>query len=556
MKINKVLDLKEKLIFYFLIFLFCASFLSWGIVFYYSKTRAIPKSGGEYIEGIVGQPQHINPVISASNSVDEDLVQLLYNGLLKYDSLGNLKNDLIESYEISEDKTLYTFHLKPDVTWHDGVPLTTDDIIFTINLISDPAYKSPLRYDWQGIETNQIDNQTITFQIKNPYVGFLNNLTFGILPKHIWEPIGAEKFTLTDLNLQPIGSGPYKYTSDSLQKDSTGNILSYKLVANPNYFEKKPYLSKITFNFYPEEDSALEAYKQKEVMGLNSISSQKLDQVESFKSAYVYKLRIPRYFAVFINQTKSFPLSHQEVREALSYATNREEIIEQVLDGNGLPVFSPILPDMIGFDENLEKRDFDPEKAEKILQEGKWEKNEDGIRAKDGKLLEINLYTTDWEELMQTGEILKAQWEKIGAKVNLNILSISDIQQNYIRPREYEALLFGQVLKGGDPDLFSFWHSSQKKDPGRNLSLFGDEDTDTLIDDGRSEFEQEKRSELYLKFQKKLNQEIPAFFLYSPEYLYPVNKKIKGLELKNLISPARRFTDIDNWYLKTQRIWK
>ena len=480
-------------------------------------------------------------------------MQLIFSSLLKYDSEGNLKNDLTESYEISEDKTLFTFYLRKDVLWHDGIPLTAADILFTINLISDPSYKSPLRYNWQGIETNLIDDFTLTFQIKSPYVGFLNNLTFGILPKHIWEPISSDKFTLTDLNLQPIGSGPYKYAS--FQKDSAGNILFYKLTANPNYFEKRPFISKITLNFYSDDESALTAYNQKEVMGINSLPPQKLNQIELSKSTRINRLNIPRYFAVFFNQTKSFPLANKEVREALSYATNREAIIENVLDGNGFPVYSPILPGMIGFDNNGKKKDFNLEKAQKILEDNKWEKGEGGIRSKDGKNLEINLLTTDWNDLVQTAEILKEQWEKIGMKVNVNSLSISDIQQNYIRPREYDALLFGQTL-GANPDLSSFWHSREKKDPGSNLALFGDDTTDKLIDDGRIEFDNEKRAQLYQELQKKIFEETPAVFLYSPEYIYPVNKKLSGIGIKTLISPSRRFADIANWYIKTQRVWK
>jgi len=530
-----------------------SSLLSWGIVSYYSKTQAVPQFGGEYIEGIVGQPLYINPVISSSNSTNEDLVQLIFSSLLKYDSEGNLKNYLAESYEISDDKTLYTFHLRQDVVWHDGKPLTASDILFTINLISDPSYKSPLRYNWQGIETSLIDDFTLTFQIKSPYVGFLNNLTFGILPKHIWESVSPDKFTLTDLNLQPIGSGPYKYVS--FQKDSTGNIISYKLTANLNFFEKKPFISKITFNFYSSDDSALAAYNQKEIMGINSLSPQKLNQIELSKGTRIYRLSIPRYFAVFFNQTKSFPLANDEVREALSYATNREAIIENVFSGNGFPVYSPFLPGMIGFEDNEKKEDFNLEKAEKILEENKWLKGEDGIRSKESKVLEINLFTTDWNELIQTAEILKEQWEKAGARINIRSLSISDVQQNYIQPREYEALLFGQTL-GANPDLSSFWHSREKKDPGSNLALFGDDETDKLIDDGRIEFDNKKRAELYRDLQKKIAQEIPAIFLYSPEYIYPVNKKIRGIETKILISPSRRFSDIANWYVKTQRVWK
>ncbi|MDP1619915.1 MAG: peptide ABC transporter substrate-binding protein, partial [bacterium] len=364
--------------------------------------------------------------------------------------------DLIDSYEASDDKTQYIIRLKKGVFWHDGQPLTASDILFTINLISDPAYKSPLRSNWQGIETDILDDYSLEFKIKTPYVGFLNNLTFGVLPKHIWESVGPDKFSLTDLNLEPIGSGPYKY--GSFQKDSNGNILSYRLVANPNYFAGKPYISKITFDFYPDDESVIAAYNTKEIMGINNTSPKKLSEIKLQQSTAIHKFNIPRYFAVFFNQSKSVPVATDEVREALAYATDRQEIINAVLDGNGNPVYSPILPGMIGYDENMDKRNFDLDKANQLLDSNDWQRGEDGIRAKNDVRLEINLITTDWPELSQTAEILKSQWGKIGIMVNINNLSVSDIQQNYIRPREYDALLFGQVL-GADPDPYSFWHS-------------------------------------------------------------------------------------------------
>lgn len=551
--IPKVLSLKEKILFYFLIALLIGSLAAWGIFFYFSKTDAIAAQGGEYIEGIVGQPQHINPVIAASNNADDDISQLVYSSLLKYNTEGGLKNDLTESYEISEDKMLYTFRLRKNVLWHDGQPLNAHDVLFTVNLITDPAYKSPLRYNWQGIETNLIDDYTITFGIKNPYVGLLNNFTFGILPKHTWETVSPDQFSLADINLEPIGSGPYKYSV--FQKDSDGNIISYKLAANPNYYEDRSYISKVTFNFYPDDGSILEAYNKKEIMGISSLSPQKTAQIKLQQSTALHKFSLPRYFAVFVNQTKSVPLANDEVRESISYATNREEIINRVLGGNGQPIYSPILPGMIGYSDEIEKRQFDLDKANKILDDGGWSRGEDGFRAKNGVVLEINLVTTDWEELQQTAEMIKEQWEKIGARVNLNILSISDIQQNYIRPREYEALLFGQVL-GADPDPYSFWHATQKKDPGLNLSLFGDDKADELIESGRAEFDSEKRASTYREFQQIIAKEAPAVFLYSPDYIYPVNKKVRGINAQNLVSPASRFSDIDLWYIKTKRIWK
>ena len=522
------------------------------IYLYYSKTNPIADFGGEYIEGNIGQPAHINPVLSLSNDVDSDLSQIIYNGLLKYDDKGGLVPDLAESYEINDTKTTYTFHLKKNVVWHDGNKLTANDVFFTFNLISDPAYRSPLRSNWQGVSVNMIDEYTIAFNT-SPYAGFLNNATFGILPKHIWEPVKPENFSLTELNLEPIGTGPFKYTS--FQKDSKGNILSYKLVANPNYFNGKPYLSKLTFNFYTEEGALLDAYNRKEIMGINSLSSQKITSIKNQKSSFVHELAIPRYFAIFFNQTKSVPLANDKVREALNYATNREELINQLLNGKGTPVFSPILPGMLGYNTDLGKVNYDPEKAKGILEEAEWKMTENGIRSKDEKLLEINLVTTNWDEFIKLAEILKSQWEKVGIKVNINSPSVSDVQQNYIRPREYEALLFGQNV-GADPDPYSFWHSTQKKDPGLNLALFDDGASDKLIEDGRIEFDPEKRARNYTDFQNALVKELPAIFLCSPKYIYPVNKSIQGITTENISSPAKRFSNIEKWYIKTKRVWK
>jgi peptide/nickel transport system substrate-binding protein len=548
-----VLDLKEKILFYFLLFALIGSLLAWGLTFYFSRTKAVPAYGGEYIEGIVGQPQHINPVLSSSNNADDDIAQILYSGLLKYDAQGKLMSDLTESYDISEDKLTYTFRLRKNVSWHDGKFLTANDVLFTVNLITDPAYKSPLRYNWQGIETNLIDDYTIAFSVKNPYAGLLSNFTFGVLPKHVWENISADQFPLADLNLEPIGSGPYKFSS--FQKDSNGNIISYKLLANPNYYQGKPYISKITFNFYPDEDSMLEAYNKKEISGISSLTAQKAEEIKLQQSTLAHRFNVPRYFAVFFNQTKSLPLAADEVREALAYATDRGEIIREVLSGSGQEVYGPILPGMAGYAEEIGRRELDLERANKLLDDNGWSRGEDGIRSKNGTVLEIELSTTEWDELQQTAEIIRNEWEKIGARVSVNVLGISDIQQNYIRPREYDALLFGQIL-GADPDPYSFWHSSQKKDPGLNLSLFGDNKSDELIESGRTEFNQEKRAGIYREFQEILAKEVPAVFLYSPSYLYPVNKKVEGIGIDNLVSPPERFSDVNLWHIKTKRVWK
>lgn len=510
------------------------------------------KNGGEYIEGIVGQPRYVNPMISAYNNTDKDLARIIYSSIFKYDNAGALQNDLAESYEISEDKKTYTVKIKKDIFWHDGEELNAEDILFTTKIISDPNYKIPIRPTWTGIETNLIDSHTITFKNENSFVGFLNILTFGIMPKHLWESVDPDKFTLTDLNLNPIGSGPYKF--NSLQKDSNGNIISYKLVANPKYYGQKPYISKLTFIFHTEDD-IIEAYNTKEIMGMNSISAQKVSEIKKLQSTNMHKIDVPWYFAVFFNQSKSVPLAYDEVRRALAHATNRQEIIDDVLNGNAEPAFSPLLPGMPGYTDDINKFDLNIDTANKIFEDNGWKKGDDGVRAKDDTRVEFNLVVIDQPDLMKIAQILKNQWESVGAQVNISSFSVFDIQQNHIRPREYDALLFGQGL-GGHMDPYSFWHSSMKKDPGLNLAMFDSSDIDKLIEDGRVEFDEEKRSSIYQDFQKKLAEEVPAIFLYNPSYLYPVNKNVKGNEIKFMSYPSERFSNVENWYIKTKRIWK
>jgi len=253
-------------------------------------------------------------------------------------------------------------------------------------------------------------------------------------------------------------------------------------------------------------------------------------------------------------------LADRNVRLALSYATNKEEIIEKVLNGKGEQVNSPLLSNWPNYTSEIDIYDFALEHAQNILEENGWkDTDEDGIRQKtindEDTKLEINLVASDWPEFEQTAEILKEQWGKIGAQVNLEIIESIDIQQEYLRPRNYQALLFGEVL-GADPDPFAFWHSTQKKDPGLNVAFYENKEVDKLLEDARQTIEQEKRTEKYAEFQKILIEDVPAVFLYSPTYLYPVNKKIKGIEIEKLAQPSFRFSQIENWYINTKRVWK
>jgi len=552
-KIFQTLSSRERLTVNTLILVIIVSLVGTILGFYYNFTKKIPVPGGEYVEGIVGQPLYINPVLAGSNDADADLAALIFSGLFKYDSDGKLVPDLAERYEVSKDELVYTVYLKKDVKWQDGEPFTADDVLFTIQVIQDPAYKSPLRQSWQGVGVETVDENTIRFILQTPYSFFLNNLTVGILPKHIWESVAPGNFPLADYNLHPIGTGPYKFSS--LEKDSDGNILSCTLEANENYYDKKPYISNFRFSFYFDEDSLLQAYNDKQIFGMSYITPANLENIKSKRSSNIFSVNIPRYFAVFFNQQKSKVLANREVRKALSLAVDRQAIIRQILVGEGKEVFSPLSPETFGYTDDVKKFEFSVEKANEVLENDGWKKGEDGFRKKDNLALEFTLVTTDWPDLAETAEMLKQQWEAIGAKVNVESLPVTDVQQNYIRPREYDALLFGQVL-GIDPDPYAFWHSSQTRDPGLNLALYSNQSVDKILEKIRQERDEEKRANYLKEFQQTVTEDLPALFLYSPNYLYVVNKKVGGITIHSMVTPDKRFSDVANWYVKTKRVRK
>ncbi len=546
------LRLRDRILVSFFLVAGLSALLFWFGAIYVASTKVIPEVGGEYIEGVAAQPRYINPIISQTSSADADIVELVYSGLFSCSPSGPVEKRLAADYSLSEDGKIYTVHLVQGAKWHDGEEVTAEDVLFTVRAIQDPAYKSPLRPNWLSVEASAPDRYTVIFELKKPYAGFLQNLTVGILPKHIWETIAPENFFLADYNLAPVGSGPYRFFDS--EKDSNGNILSYELRSFEQYFAGAPYITSFILHFYPDEESLIDAYSRKEVMGMSMVSPNALTRLEERKSTHVYEASVPRLFSVFLNPVKSVPLANREVREALSLATDRQAIIDEVLAGKGQAAISPILPFMTGYAEGIGQPSLDIARAEALLDEKGWKKGDDGVRAKDGVRIEFQLTVPDWPDLVKTVDMLKSQWERIGAQVTVAPQSVADLQQNSIRPREYQALLFGQVsLLDSDP--YSFWHSSQKQD-GLNLAMFDDKDADDILAALREEADPSKRLEKYRAFQEIIARENPAIFLYSPAYLYVVSNAVKGIDVHALDGPDCRLGGVKNWYIDTERVRK
>ncbi|UZE93254.1 MAG: hypothetical protein IB617_00155 [Candidatus Nealsonbacteria bacterium] len=377
----KVLSKKERFSFFILLILFVGSLSFLLIDFYLERTKIIPAESGVYIEGVIGSPRFINPLYAAASDVDRDLTELIFSGLMKYDSEGNIQTDLAKEYKILENGRIYEFNLKENVVWQDSEPLTADDIIFTIEAIQNSEVKSPLRAMWLGVTVEKISALSLRFELKNKSSVFLENCTLKIMPKHIWEKILPKNFLLSQANLTPIGTGPYRL--ESLSKDIGGRIISLDLVKNPFYFSKLPYLSKISFRFFESKESEeaerqlIASYQKGEIDGFSLNSLKSLPE-----KGNVYNFTIPRYFTVFFNPEESKALSDKKVRLALNHGTNKEEILNNVLSGQGKIVHSPIIPDVYGLKEPSNIYEYDIEKANDILEKAGYLKKENGLREK------------------------------------------------------------------------------------------------------------------------------------------------------------------------------
>lgn len=551
---------REKYLVGLFLLIIIGSFLAIGVQLYLSNTRTQPAFGGEYREALIGLPRFLNPALATANDVDRDLVQLLYSSLMKYDKDGNVVPDLAEKFEITDEGREYRFVLKPNLKWEDGKPLDAQDVLFTIKLIQNSQFSSPLYQSWQGVSVSIEESNIIVFKLSTAYLPFLENTTIGILPRHIWTNITMQNFALSDLNLQPIGSGPFKVKK--FTKDSSGLISSYTLERNENYYGKRPYLNKIIFKFYSTEKDAIKAYNSKAVDGISFVSSTNLELIKDLDSLMLHEMMMPRSFAIFFNQENNELLKSKKMRKVLNYATNKKELIENILNGFAQTVNTPIPPNLTKYyNKNIDTLDYDADKAREILKEEGWENlDNDEILEKVSEentnfvKLSFTLVTANREELKLVAESIKEQWKKVGILLNVITMDLGDLQQNYIRPRAYEMLLFGTILSA-IPDPYPFWHSSQINDSGLNLAKYQNDDVDKLLEDTRKLTSETRRIEKYKEFQKLITDDVPVIFLYDPAYLYPVHKAIGGIEPMFIVDTSNRFLNIEDWYVKTKRVF-
>ena len=515
-----------------------------------SFLMVVPAYGGTLVEGEVGSPRFINPLLALSDA-DRDLVALTYAGLMGPDGEGGLTPVLAESYEITPDGKTYTFRLRDSAKFSDGTPVTAHDVVFTVTKAQDPGLKSPQYADWSGVGVTADDARTVRFTLGKPYAPFLELATLGILPAHLWSSVSNETFPFSTLETAPVGAGPFLVKSTS--RNTSGLIESLVLSENPHYALGRPYLDSIRIHFYSGSDDlarALESGAVESAYGAVSRSSR--------SGGIAMTKPYARIFGVFFNQESNPVYARPEVTKALSLAIDRKALIDGALGGYASALAGPVPPGS-GIVETPVPASGDPiATAAAVLSAHGWVYNGSArVWENAGAKLsldQITIRTSNVPELRAVAGEVKAGWEKFGIPVAIELYEPGDLSQNVIRPRKYDALLYGEVV-GRNEDLYAFWHSQERSDPGLNIALYANKTVDALLEDARTNPDRDARLDDLQKIESTIANEYPATFLYAPDFVYTVPRDLSGIMLPQITTPSDRFATVASWYRRTDAIW-
>jgi len=513
-----------------------------------------PVTGGTLVEGIVGVPRFVNPVLAVTRA-DQDMVALIFGGLMKIAPDGTLVPDIAESITTSSDGTIYNVVIRPDIRFHDGTPLTARDVTFTIGLMQDSDLKSPLRGNWVGVAIEEISEYELNIILTEAYTPFIENLTFGILPRHIWSEIPIEQIPSSRRNTEPIGSGPFRIKE--ITKNSSDDLVqAYHLERFPEYHHDIM-LNGVRVRFYQNENTLMEGLTKGEFVSTVYAPLSSLSALEGQDRYRIITSPLPRVFAVFLNQNRSVSLRDQAARQALAESVNRTELVSTVLNGYGVPTIYPIPPHhpALQSDSSVATTTND---AAAILTAGGWRQNSDGQWEKriggDMQTLTVTLRTTNNPTFNQTAESLRRTWESLGVNVFVEQYEQSDLLQSVIRPRDFEALLFGIDMNRA-VDLYPFWHSSQREDPGLNIAQYANIAVDSQLEKARATRDETERQEALATSLSEINDDSPAVFLFVPSLTYLVRSDIETANITGLSRPHERFMNINEWHMANEERW-
>lgn len=503
---------------------------------YLHATVRIAVPGGSYREGIVGQPVYLNPVISGTNDADRDLIRLIFSNVV----------DVAEKVEPSKDGKVWSVRILGGAKWHDGEPLTSDDVIFTLESILDPDSRSPLADTFHDVAVTRVSERELTLTLPTPYAFFRDNLkNLYLVPKHIFESVPVVNWRLSSYNLEPIGSGPYVFVSSALER--SGFVSQMTLKRNEAYVKDHPFIETMVVSFFKNEGEMIDAFNAAEIDGFVLGNSGDLSRVR--RGHQTLHLPTSLSYAVFLNQSANPALKDSNVRLALSYAADRVGLVASALGSNGVPVYGPLGRLLPPSTSTPAIASSSADAANQVLDRGGWQTGDEGVRHKSNLSLSFHLVVPNYTSLVDTAHFLENAWSKIGVKVEVQVLPADEINRDLIRSRNYEMMLFGNTL--WSPDLFSFWHSSERFYPGLNLALYENKAADRLMESVRKNFDEASRNKDLVSLDSLIAQELPAIFLYSPDYVYIAVTNFGGIAEGLLTTASDRFLGVEKWHVKS-----
>lgn len=521
-----------------------------------------PVRGGSYSEGVVGRSIRLNPLLDRGNQVDRDIDRLLYGALVRFNSFGDPVPELAESFAISADATLYNFTIREEAMWQDGEPVTADDVIYTFSKFSEEGFPAPedLKQLWTEVQVVKLDDKNVQFQLPERFAPFMDYMAVGLLPEHLLRGVDAEALIDHPFNLEPIGSGPFRF--EGFQRDDSGEVTGISLTAFEDYALGQPFLERVEFRFFSDAEAAFQAFEDGEVDGIGQVSKEILDSVLAQPDLNLHSVRSPSTEIVFLNTQhpdKDY-LGEKDFRQALLMAVDRERMIGELLGGQGLVASGPILPGNWAYAANLEPLPYDVLAAEELLAGQGWEipagiarGSPEYVRTDGERKLTIQLAHPDDRLSTAVAEMLQSSWQRVGIGVELVSLPAPNILSDMLIPREFEAVLTElDASQVADPDPYSFWHDSQAES-GQNYSGFEDRNISLWLEQARVTPNKERRQENYRDFQFRFRDQAPALLLYHPVFNYAISSDVQGASVGPIYDPSDRFANIKDWFLLVRR---
>jgi len=508
-----------------------------------------PAYGGTYVEGVAGVPQYLNPVIAATD-VDQDVARLAFSGLTRYDRAGAIVPDLASAFHTESDGRIWTFDIREDATWHDGQPVTADDVVFTVRLLQDRGYVGPYSDAFRGVTVDKISMRSVRFTLPDVYGPFADSTTVPLLPSHLLGNVPYAELSRQPFNASPIGTGPFRVT----EVDGRQVVL----LRNDDFYRTRPargrpYLDKVILRFYPDQSDALLALSRGEVDGVGGLSSQDGERARSLKSAVLYSLPTDNFVSLFLNvRPEKAVFRDRAVRQAIATAIDRGRVLQLAADGRGTVADEFVPSSSWAYVKDVARYTYSTEDAIALLDGADWKDHDgDGIRDKGGQKLAFTISTSNEPARTAAARQIQHDLNAIGMSVTVNSMPFGQLVDSVARQRTFDALLV-EIAVSGDPDPYTFFHSTEVTDPGHNFSGFSTLPIDRNLEAARRTFDEGARRDLYAPVFQAIAKEVPVVFLYFSDYLYAQSAQVQGQRIAPLTDPRERFWNVEDWYVRTQ----